>query len=217
MIGIIYALRCPLSGAIRYVGRTIQEPGRRLSAHLRDCTKYKHHSATWLNNLKDRGLKPSLEILEKTENLAARECFWIEQFRSPLLTNAAPGGHGGSNKGRQISLEHRQKLREAARRQWTNPQVRKIQVEAIRNATKNPNFGQKIRESKLGNPRSYETVISMSRGMGGRPFVDQHGNRYETVNGCARQLGLSATEVSRVLRGKAKHTHGYIFRHTRSA
>lgn len=69
----------------------------------------------------------------------------------------------------------------------------------------------------LGGPTSRGTRhsatqrIANSVAQGGRPFVDQHGRRYETIKGAARELGLAANKICAVLKGKRSHTGGYRF------
>ena len=51
----------------------------------------------------------------------------------------------------------------------------------------------------------------MSDAKGGYPFVDQHGTRYESQQGVARDLGLNVAHINDVLHGKRRSTGGYIF------
>jgi len=60
----VYTLKCPTTGAIKYIGVT-NNVSRRFSEHLsrvEDTEKYR-----WINSLKENGLKPICEILEETE------------------------------------------------------------------------------------------------------------------------------------------------------
>jgi hypothetical protein len=74
---------------------------------------------------------------------------------------------------------------------------------------------EKMSRARLGvplGPLSPEHLANLSRSRGGRPFVDQHGNRHETLRGAARVLELHASHISAVLRGKRGSTGGYVFR-----
>jgi len=58
-----------------------------------------------------------------------------------------------------------------------------------------------------------EDRVRMSRRRGGRPFTDQHGHRYETIKGAARELGLAANKICAVLKGRRNHTGGLRFQY----
>lgn len=93
---VVYLLRDPRSGAIRYVGQTV-EPKNRLRSHL--SLRSKTHKFMWIQQLKTAGLQPRLEVVEICESQAAAnvaECEWIAalQLQGAQLTNTAPGGGG---------------------------------------------------------------------------------------------------------------------------
>lgn len=100
----VYALRDPISNTIRYVGWTSLSVKTRLRRHryeiLRktgDAWTHMHHRATWLRSLLDKGLWPTIEVLESGfgEGFEATERKWIAHFRSlGDLTNTTDGGEG---------------------------------------------------------------------------------------------------------------------------
>jgi hypothetical protein len=53
----------------------------------------------------------------------------------------------------------------------------------------------------------------ISKKMGGRPFVDQFGTRYETLGEAVRAHGLDKGNVSKVLKGRVKQTKGFVFKY----
>lgn len=64
----IYILRCPESGLIRYVGNT-KHPKTRLKQHIKDAENRQNtEKQRWIKNLREKGLIPEMEILEKIEN-----------------------------------------------------------------------------------------------------------------------------------------------------
>jgi hypothetical protein len=69
----------------------------------------------------------------------------------------------------------------------------------------------KLSKSKSGVPFSEEHVRALSKSHGGREFVDQLGRGYHSIKGAARQLGLHASEICRVLKGKRRMTGGLVF------
>jgi len=92
----IYALTCPETGIIRYVGKTI-DLAARYKKHL--YKNVKTRCRNWIESLKARGLKPQLRILIKTDEAFAN--FWetrvIKRFKETgiPLTNLTDGGEGG--------------------------------------------------------------------------------------------------------------------------
>lgn len=94
----IYALRCPITGQIRYVGKC-DDPKTRLPAHLRDPQK--NHRTNWLNILTKRGLKPSLEVVAEVpwDDWQFWERSYIRLYRCVGfdLVNSTDGGEGNFN------------------------------------------------------------------------------------------------------------------------
>jgi hypothetical protein len=93
----IYALKCPVTLEVRYVGKS-NDPKARLRHHLdtrsRKSISHKNH---WLNSLLANGRRPLLEILEVTTEAdwPQREQYYIQLHRaSGKLTNATGGGEG---------------------------------------------------------------------------------------------------------------------------
>lgn len=125
----IYALKCPTTGAIRYVGKA-ENPKSRLNEHCSKAKRFRYHSALWIRSLLSRKLKPILEILAEVpeEHWQQWEVAWIEFFRDAGfdLVNRTPGGDGSyfsqhtpearakmsaGRLGRRHSIETREKMR----------------------------------------------------------------------------------------------------------
>lgn len=100
----IYALRCPISREIRYIGKT-DRPKERLQRHIWYSTKKqpapKFHSACWIRSLAETGAKPVLEILREVPYDERK--YWerraIRVYRAVGfdLTNVTEGGDGAAN------------------------------------------------------------------------------------------------------------------------
>src|SRR5579859_5569614 len=83
----LYALRHPITREVRYVGKTVYLPERRLTYHLRSAKSDRAHlpSARWLAKLLRAGSRAEIEVLEivsPREAWAEREKYWIAFFRA---------------------------------------------------------------------------------------------------------------------------------------
>jgi len=91
----IYTLSDPESGIIRYVGKTIQKPYQRLSAHIyvSKNNRKKDYCHSWIKSLLNNSKLPILSVIEETFDIK-RETYWIEYYRNIVnnLTNFSDGG-----------------------------------------------------------------------------------------------------------------------------
>lgn len=92
----IYILIDPETKKVRYVGQTVRPLEERLRDHLKD--KNKNHRTCWIRSLKNRGLTPSIHLVENVigNNWQEREQYWIAYYRSigAPLVNGTDGGDG---------------------------------------------------------------------------------------------------------------------------
>jgi len=99
MVVYIYTLSHPLTGEIRYVGKT-SHLKRRFANHCSDCMrpKVRTHTTNWLYSLRKAGLRPIMEVVEESSvsDFTRDEQYWIAQCRAWgfSLTNQTEGGGG---------------------------------------------------------------------------------------------------------------------------
>lgn len=106
----IYTLACPISGQIRYVGKTTKSLQRRLQGHLCYSNKNYSHRGNWIYNLKTRGFSPVIELVEELSldiDWEKAEAYWIEQFKAWGfdLVNDTVGGRGVDNHTREAKVK----------------------------------------------------------------------------------------------------------------
>lgn len=108
----IYTLNCPITGLVRYVGKTnnIKE---RFRKHISERNKTK--KCKWIIGLKNKNLKPQFEVIDEcgSDNWQDVERGYIKLFKSfgAELLNQMPGGEGGATMlGRNLTNEQRQKI-----------------------------------------------------------------------------------------------------------
>lgn len=113
----IYAL-CQSDGRVRYVGKTVQKPSRRLIHHINAARRGRRLPVSyWIRKRQASGFRPIVRVLEtaNSTNWVEREQFWIAFYRSvePDLLNLTAGGEGLS--GHTLSDAHRARISAALR------------------------------------------------------------------------------------------------------
>ena len=79
MKAIIYTLKDPIDGQIRYIGTTFGKLSRRLVIHYYKCSIHSSSKDLWIRGLKNNNLKPIIEELESLECSTEKEVFIIER------------------------------------------------------------------------------------------------------------------------------------------
>lgn len=96
----IYSLHCPITGDLRYVGKT-DDPYQRLKSHISKARgqHLTHHCARWIKRLLDAGVKPTMKIMcvlpdeshwQGVEKMMIASARWI----GCDITNTTAGGDG---------------------------------------------------------------------------------------------------------------------------
>jgi len=127
----VYALRCPSTGDIRYVGKT-NSLKTRLKRYVACNPNDKKHNLqfyTWLEELRSIGVKPLITVLSicNDDNWGQAEKDWINFLRESgcSLLNLATGGRGPNLGYKKIvSDDTKNKLRLARQAQLNNPEFR---------------------------------------------------------------------------------------------
>jgi len=203
----VYVLSASDTGEVRYVGKTSQDLKARLRIHLNDSVrlKKKAYRNNWIRSVVDRGgsiVAQSIgEFWEESDALLA-EIYYIAFFRENglRLVNQTDGGEGVT--GYVPTPEHRAKMRLA--RVGRTPSL------GMRHT---PEAKEKSRLASTGRHFSESALIRRARSLGGRDFVDENGILYQTCPQAAKALGVFATSVCAVLRGRLKTTGGHTFKY----
>lgn len=121
MVTYIYALKCPISGEIRYIGKA-NNPAKRRHCHISAARlgHRDHHTARWIRTLLTQSLAPVLQILlavPDSEDWRDHERRIIDELRAQgcRLTNQTIGGEGVS----LIEASDRERFRQAVKATWT--------------------------------------------------------------------------------------------------
>jgi len=164
----LYALREPGTGALRYIGKTVQSPKKRLSSHLSDARNGgKGHRCNWLRSL---SVTPSMEVISVIQDRYASDAerFAIALMRAggELLVNDTDGGEG------QLGLKHtpeaRAKISASKQGGKHTPETRaKISVAGRGNKSasghkRTPETRAKISAARIGRKHTPETCAKIS-------------------------------------------------------
>jgi hypothetical protein len=90
----LYAIVCPESGEIRYIGKA-NNTHKRLATHLYDSVRRNTPLYRWMRALAKKGLIPEIRVLEivAAKDWQAREVALIAEYRKThKLLNVADGG-----------------------------------------------------------------------------------------------------------------------------
>lgn len=214
---IIYVLKDPRNDEIRYVGKSIHSSDERLARHLWPSSLTgNNHRERWIYSLVKQNLKPKIEVLEicqTPDELSKAEIFHIDRLirMGVSLTNETPGGDGG---GWKHTEESKEKIRKALTGKKKSEEHRRNIVLANTGRKATEETREKLRKihSAKREPLGEKWRIAISKGKKGKPFMDQHGNIYQTQKGAARKLHINVGHLNQVLHGSRSHVAGYIFR-----
>jgi len=150
---LIYALSDPRDvDIVRYVGKTVQKPAKRLAKHIMDASSCKqpNHRTNWIRSLLAVGVSPVMRILEVVDPVEefTAERRWIASLKiEHPLVNGTDGGQGQSgrvlsdatkrkigiaNSNRAISVEHRQKISKSNKGRRHSVEARRKISEALK-------------------------------------------------------------------------------------
>jgi len=186
---IIYALSDPITGEIRYIGKTKNELYKRLSGHYKD--KHKTYKTNWILSLNKLGLKPCISIIEicTEENWQEREKYWISFYKNQgnKLTNLLEGGEG-LPKGYKHSKET---------------------IEKIKNSSKKPNSGQFLK-GKIWEPKqaegNWKRILQ----------YDLEGNfikEWKGIINASKELNINKNLISGCLKNRRKMAKGFQWKY----
>lgn len=92
----LYTLSHPVTGEIKYVGKTTDTLSRRLAGHIYDSTRrFKNKTYRWIQELMKAGLRPVITLLEEVgTDWEYWEGWHIAMFKAWgfELTNTSAGG-----------------------------------------------------------------------------------------------------------------------------
>lgn len=150
-MSVIYALRDPRDGEVRYIGKC-NILGKRLCAHRNE--RGDTRKCQWIAALGSIGLSPTIEALEAIDgDWQAAERRWIAHYRAlgADLCNHTDGGEGLTN----ASPETRQKLSAYRSNDWAINREKNLAI------SRSPVRRDKISKALSGKPKTKEHVAKL--------------------------------------------------------
>lgn len=218
---IVYALKDPRTKEIRYIGKScvgLERPKSHCSpSRLKgDGMTYK---SNWIKSLLKLNLKPLIEVIEECddhESLKIRELFWIEFYsKTCKLVNSTTAKEGSAfltDSTKQKLKNAKKKFKESpeyknyienisrnSKKLWKNKELRNKLIEIKKDLWKDPNY------RKMMSDNSFKRLAKFK-------IQDQNGVVYNSCKEAAKILGLHASGICHVLKGKLKQTGGYTFK-----
>jgi len=166
----LYALACPSSGEIRYVGTTKVGIGVRLRGHYTSAASgVRLPVYDWIRKLWGAGLEP--EVCDMGPGSGPDEVALIASLRKSgvRLLNCTDGGEGCVNP----STEVREKLSAAARGKTHSPESRAKISAASKGRLLSPDGRAKLSKSMMGRKRSPETCARIGAASRGRKYSQE--------------------------------------------
>lgn len=172
---IIYSLKDPSTGEVRYIGKTHGTPAKRLWQHMhsaKQATMKQRKLASWIRSL--GGACPIIEVLETDPpDLDYTEKAWIAvgRYCGLRLTNMTDGGDGRSP-GYIPSEESRRKNSEAHQGRVKSEEERRRISKALIGHEVSEETRQKIGDGNRGKRRTEEVRAAISTRISGEgnPF-----------------------------------------------
>lgn len=175
----IYGLVCPLSGEVRYIGKSVN-PEKRLIAHLTGARtgSYNHHTARWIRKIEQLGKRPDMVILQELEagsDWREVERGWIASGLEAgwPLTNSTAGGEGLDYLSPEDHARWRKNHRAAMRRFRNSPAGKRHMQKMLAAASLPENIRKRSAAvaAAVRRPEYREKMREVAAEIGARPEV----------------------------------------------
>lgn len=208
----IYGLKCPLSGQVKYIGKT-NDLKRRYYEHNQTHRNRKSKKNSWIISLKKKDLSPIMEVLEKCceQNWEEQEKKWIRYFlkNGYDLKNIMEGGgrkdYTFTKETRKNMSIAQQKRRKSMPKDDNGNTI--FPQHFIDKLSKSAKSNKKILNNlKLGSEFSKKNIIQLDKN---KLFIRE----WESLSDASRYLNINVGNISKCLKGKIKTSGGYIWKY----
>lgn len=169
----IYALVCPKTNEIRYIGKA-DRPNSRLTGHisLARSGRYENELCNWIRELLAGGRFPVLKVLHKVPNGvdwkdAERCAIAMCRANGCRLTNVKDGGEGPNLQ----TEDDKRRWAERASKSWGDPQIRQKRIAGMRLALSTEEGCRRRSEAQALPETKAKRAVSMQASVFGNPEV----------------------------------------------
>lgn len=219
----IYTLSHPLTGEIRYIGKTVSPLKYRLAGHVSESKKgeLKSHRNSWIRSLLQQDLKPNIHLLDEisSNDWEWLEQYWISQFKTWgfNLINMTDGGDG--NKNQVWTEESKRRFKETIRKKIKSGEIdyteRAIKIsKALTGKKRSLKTREKVRQANIG--KTYSRSIIYKRTNGGVNQFTKDGiliGSYFSLTEASQKTGFFRGNISSACTGRLKTYKGFIWRY----
>lgn len=190
----IYTLSDPITGEVRYVGKTIKKLRDRLKIHIWIARHgNKTHRCAWIRKLLEQAVEPvitQIEMVEGAREWADRECYWIKKYThdGARLTNATAGGEGWH--GLKHKEESKIKIGIAHKGKVISADQKRKQSLAMSGRKLTQAHKDKLADANKGRGVSQATKIKISNTQSGKPRPETTGEKNGRALLCAAQARI---------------------------
>ena len=206
----IYILKDPLSGDVKYCGKT-NNIKVRLSGHLKD-KRHNKEKYQWIFDIKSKGLKPILEVIDivDDDNWDFWEKYWISQLKTWgfNLFNKTDGGEY-SITGFRHTEETKKKISELQLGRTLNDEWRKNISISKKDVKFSDDHLKNLSLSHIGQlPGNIKSIYQIDINTGDIL------NEFNSITDAYKKLGLNfknSSLISSACNGKVKVAYGYYW------
>lgn len=208
---LLYVLVDPRDGTVRYVGKTKYTLKDRLRRHLTNPRN--NHLACWVRSLKELGLTPIIEEIERVEDSNDKdwqrlERYWISFYRNMecYLVNLDSGGTGGKLR----SEETKMKIGNGNRGKKQSPEVVEARRQRMLGRKLTPEHVANMSKSKKGipvgkySPERVEKTAKALRGKKRPPRSKETCEKLSKANTGKKRSDETRANISKAQKGKKK-------------
>ncbi len=205
----IYTLTCPITNKIMYIGKTINLK-ERLSGHFKE-KKNNKNKIEWIKNLRIKGLKPIIEILDEVDesNWQIFEKYWIYQFKNWgfNLLNICEGGEGIKIRGFKHNKETKNKISISGKGRKHSDETRKLMSLGRIGIKFSDSHIENLSKSHIGkvNTSCLKQVIQIDC------ITGEKIKEFNSIRSAELNTGVYNELISKCCKGKCKRAGGYYW------
>ena len=226
----IYILIDPETHQVRYVGKA-NNISQRYRAHLNRARKHHIHKLNWVKSLKEKGLKPIIEIIDvvSIDDWVFWETYWIAQFKAWgfKLINYTNGGDGCTF-GNQTSFKKGDKAWNDGKGNIKICEVCGNSFKSSKTHTKrscSDECGSIMKSNSINKGKFEKGTKAWNEGLKGiklKPdknvfqYCARTGNfikSWKTAKEAGEELNINITSIGHCCRGTSKSAGGFIWKY----